>query len=131
MPLIEALQHERRAFLKPLKYDARIAAAFPNVLLLDCGKAPVPMHVVSPFADAKERAVKEKVVANGGASLWVWYADREMPALPVAVRSRDAESRRHALMTVDPRRVSAVDRPDGNTIALAASQRGVSTDLAR
>lgn len=60
LPLIEALQHEQRAFLKPLKYDARIAAAFPNVLLLDCGKAPVPLHVVSPFADARERAIKER-----------------------------------------------------------------------
>ncbi len=68
---------------------------------------------------------------HGGASTWVWYADREMPALPVPVRSRDGESRRHALMTEDPPRVSAGDRPDGNTIALAASQRGASTDLTR
>jgi hypothetical protein len=82
LPLIEALQHEQRAFLKPLKYDARTSAAFPNVLLLDCGKAPVPLHVVSPFADAKERAIKEKVVANGGASTWVWCTDHGLPLLP-------------------------------------------------
>ncbi len=131
LPLIEALQHERRAFLKPLKYDARIAVAFPNVLLLDCGKAPVPMHVVSPFADAKERAIKERVVANGGASTWVWYADREMPALPVPAGSRGGESRRDALMAEDPPRVSAGDRPDDNTIARVTSQRGASTDLVR
>jgi hypothetical protein len=86
---------------------------------------------VSPFADAKERAIKEKVVANGGASTWVWYADREMPALPVPVRSRDGESRRHALTADDSPRVSAGDRPDGNTVALASSQRGASTDLAQ
>ncbi len=131
LPLIEALQQERRAFLKPLKYDARTAAAFPNVLLLDSGEAPVPMHVVSPFADAKERAIKEKVVANGGASTWVWYADREMPALPVPAGSRGGESRRDALMAEDPPRVSAGDRPDDNTIARATSQRGASTDLVR
>jgi Protein of unknown function (DUF1173) len=131
LPLIETLQHERRAFLKPLKYDSRFAAAFPNVLLLDCGKAPVPMHVVSPFADAKERAIKEKAVANGGSSTWVWYAEREMPALPVGARSREGESRRHALMAEDPPRVGTGDGPDGNTVALAASRRAASTDLAR
>ncbi len=40
LPLVEALQHAQRAFMKPLKYDARTAAAFPNVLLLDCGELP-------------------------------------------------------------------------------------------
>jgi hypothetical protein len=89
------------------------------------------MHVVSPFADAKERAIKEKVVANGGASTWVWYADREMPALPVPAGSRGGESRRDALMAEDPPRVSAGDRPDDNTIARATSQRGASTNLVR
>ena len=82
LPLIEALQREQRAFLKPLKYDARSAAAFPNVLLLDCGKVPLPLHVVSPFADAKERASKGRSIATASASTWVWYTDQEMPPLP-------------------------------------------------
>ena len=81
LPLIEALQREQRAFLKPLKYDARSGAAFPNVLLLDSGKAPVPLHVVSPFAQAKERSIKEKVLA-ADPSAWVWSTDQVMPPLP-------------------------------------------------
>ena len=131
LPLIEALQHEQRAFLKTLKYDARTAAAFPNVLLLDCGKAPVPLHVVSPFADAKERAIKERAVANGGSPTWVWYSDREMPALPAPARSRDGESRGHAPVAEGPRLAGAGDRPVANTGAMEAGQRGASADLVR
>jgi hypothetical protein len=81
LPLIEALQREQRAFMKPLRYDAKTAAAFPNVLLLDCGKVPLPLHVLSPFADVKERSLKEKVVASCPAA-WIWCTDRGMPLLP-------------------------------------------------
>ena len=88
VPLIEALQREQRAFIKPLKYDARTAAPFPNVLLLDCGKVPLPLHVVSLFVEAKERALKERSVAANGESTWVWYADKDMPPLPERERSR-------------------------------------------
>ena len=45
--LIEALTQQRRRFMKPLRYDARSAASFPNVLLLDTGAKPTPLHVVS------------------------------------------------------------------------------------
>lgn len=86
LPLLEALQREQRAFMKPLKYDARTSAAFPNVLLLDCGEVPLPLHVVSPFMDAKERALKEKAVAASGVSTWVWYTDQDMPRLPERAR---------------------------------------------
>ncbi len=81
LPLIEELHGEQRAFMKPLRYDARSGAAFPNVLLLDSGKVPVPLHVVSPLAEAKERAIKEKTLA-GNPSAWVWVTDRIVPPLP-------------------------------------------------
>ncbi|MEQ1803786.1 MAG: DUF1173 family protein [Burkholderiaceae bacterium] len=80
--LIEALQGEQRAFIKPLRYDAKSTAGFPNVLLLDCGKVPLPMHLLSAFADAKERAMKEKAVAIGGMPAWLWDSDKEMPPIP-------------------------------------------------
>lgn len=92
LPLIEALQREQRAFMKPLKYDARTAAAFPNVLLLDCGKVPLPLHVVSPFAESKERELKEKAVATSGLLTWVWYTDKDMPPLPERARSRSGRA---------------------------------------
>jgi len=81
LPLIEALQREQRVFMKPLRYDAKSAAAFPNVLLLDSGKVPLPLHVMSPF-EAKEKSIKEKLLA-GSPSAWVWATDQNMPPLPV------------------------------------------------
>lgn len=83
LPLIEALQQQGRAFMKPMRYDARSAAAFPNVLLLDCGPVPVPLHVSSPFAETKDRALKEKAVTSpDGRAAWMWQTDKAMPPLP-------------------------------------------------
>ena len=81
LPLIELLQREQRAFMKPMRYDARSVAGFPNVLLLDSGKIPVPLHLISPRMDAKERSSKEKLVASTP-SAWVWMTAESMPALP-------------------------------------------------
>ncbi len=87
LPLIEALQRERRSFMKPLKYDARSAAAFPNVLLLDCDGGPVPLHVVSAVADAKEKALKARALAIDPPH-WIWNTDTEVPSFPARGRSR-------------------------------------------
>jgi Protein of unknown function (DUF1173) len=87
LPLIEALQREQRSFMKPLKYDARSAAAFPNVLLLDCEGGPLPLHVVSAVADAKEKALKVRALAIGPPH-WIWNTDTEVPSLPARGRSR-------------------------------------------
>lgn len=81
LPLIETLQREQRAFMKPLKYDARSAAAFPNALLLDCESDPVPLHIVSAFADAKAKALKVRGPAIGQ-SPWIWNTETEVPLLP-------------------------------------------------
>lgn len=85
LPLIERLQREQRAFIKPLRYDARSAAAFANVLLLDCEDAPLPLHVIGPFADARDRALKERAVRDVGRS-WIWRCGDAMPELPLAIR---------------------------------------------
>jgi Protein of unknown function (DUF1173) len=82
LPLIEALQREGRQFIKPLKYDVKSAAGFPNALLLDAGARPVALHVVSPFMDARERAAKENVVRASGETAWTWMSDKGMPELP-------------------------------------------------
>ena len=87
LPLIEALQREQRSFMKPLKYDARSAATFPNALLLDCEGGPVPLHVVSAFADAKEKALKVRALAIGPPH-WIWNTETEVPLLPARGQSR-------------------------------------------
>ncbi len=81
LPLIGALVAEQRRFIKPLRYDARSAAPFPNALLLDTGPSPMPLHVLSGFMNPKERAVKEKAIARAGEMAWVWSTDQAMPSL--------------------------------------------------
>jgi hypothetical protein len=83
LPLVEELQRQGRSFLKPLRFDAKNAAAFPNALLLDTDGGPFPLHVVSAFLDPKERCAKEKVVRGLGQAAWVWQTDKAMPALPM------------------------------------------------
>lgn len=88
LPLIDALTVQHRRFIKPLRYDARSAASFPNAVLLDAGPAPVPLHVVSPFMDARERAEKERAVAAGGGDTWVWWTGQPMPPFKRVAGSR-------------------------------------------
>lgn len=95
LPLIEALQREQRVFIKPLKYDTRSAAGFPNALLLDCESGPVPLHVVSAFADGKETAMKARALAIGQ-PYWIWNTDTEVPLLPPRGGSRLWRSARQA-----------------------------------
>ena len=85
LPLVEALQQQGRVFIKPLKFDAKSAASFPNVLLLDAGEAPIPLHVISPFMDLKDRAIKEQAIKAAGTSAWSWETDKDMSELPARV----------------------------------------------
>lgn len=80
--LIQRLTQASRCFLKPLRYDAPAAAAFPNVLLLDTGVVPTPLHVLSPFMSAKERAAKEQAIQAAGETQWVWHTEQPIPSLP-------------------------------------------------
>lgn len=88
LPLIGALVAQQRRFIKPLRYDARSAAPFPNALLLDTGPSPMPLHVLSVFMNPKERAVKEKAIARVGEMAWVWSTDQVMPSLKSISDSR-------------------------------------------
>jgi hypothetical protein len=93
--LIQALTEQRRRFVKPLRYDARSTAAFPNVLLLDTGAKPTPLHVLSASMDAKDRAIKEKVAQAQGETTWVWSTDKPIPRLPEVVRSKATAASLH------------------------------------
>ena len=80
--LVHALVEQQRRFIKPLRYDARSTAGFPNALLLDAGADPVALHVISAFADEKERAAKIQTVARLEPRVWAWWTEQPMPALP-------------------------------------------------
>jgi uncharacterized protein DUF1173 len=86
LPLIAALVAQRRRFVKPLRYDARSAAAFANAMLLDAGPASVPLHVVSAFMEPRERAAKESAIAASGQDAWVWWTDHPMPTFTAVTR---------------------------------------------
>ncbi|MBK9362867.1 MAG: DUF1173 family protein [Rubrivivax sp.] len=82
LPLIQALVAQQRRFLKPLRYDARSVSEFANALLLDAGRAAVPLHLLSPFMAPAERAAKERAIAAMGPAAWVWCNVDLMPSLP-------------------------------------------------
>lgn len=80
--LIHALVEQQRRFIKPLRYDAKSTAGFPNALLTDAGTEPVALHVVSAFADEKERAAKMQAIARFSPPPWIWWTEQPIPALP-------------------------------------------------
>ncbi len=86
LPLVHALVEQGRRFVKPLRYDAKSAATFPNVLLLDTGPMAAPMHVLSSFLSSKDQAEKSRAVRQGGESTWHWVTSEAMPALPAPLR---------------------------------------------
>ena len=88
LPLVHELVAQGRRFVKPLRYDAKSAAAFPNALLLDAGPLPLPLHIISAFMPPKDRTEKERVVRTSGVSHWLWVNAEEMPELPEAVMSK-------------------------------------------
>jgi hypothetical protein len=90
--LIHALTEQKRRFIKPLRYDARSPAFFANVLLLDTGEMPTPLHIVSQFMEHGERAAKEKAIKATDKQSWVWYTDQAMPRLPEIGKSVSARS---------------------------------------
>jgi hypothetical protein len=86
LPLVQALVNQQRRFVKPLRYDARNAATFPNALLLDAADSPVPLHVVSTYLDSKEQAAKALALKTGDDTQWIWRTSESMPELPARAR---------------------------------------------
>ncbi len=94
--LIHALIEQKRRFVKPLQYDAKSAAVFPNALLLDAGDTPVALHVLSGFMDQKEKAAKERAIKSGDGAQWGWSTDQPMPSLPAVIHRSPSASIRDA-----------------------------------
>jgi hypothetical protein len=84
LELVEALQRQSRSFMKPLKFDAKSAAGFPNFLLLDGLDGLVHLHVTSPFMNDKDRVVKGKAIESQAGKAWVWDTTVGMAQLPPA-----------------------------------------------
>lgn len=115
LELIEELQRRGRSFLKPLKFDAKSAAGFPNVLLLDAAEGAMPLHVMSPFMEDKDRAIKRKAIDALGKGAWVWETETGLPPLPAARELRTAR-----LSEIDER-LDDVTGERGASLIVAAS----------
>jgi Protein of unknown function (DUF1173) len=84
----EKLIAAKRAFIKPLRYEAKHAGGFPNFKLVDMGDSALALDIVSAFASDKERAAKHKALEDRGKEKWIWDTarEKEMPDFPAAVR---------------------------------------------
>jgi hypothetical protein len=81
--VIDKLVAEQRAFLKPLRYEAKHAGKYPNFLLLDAGERPVALDILSPFLTDQERAGKASAIAARNPKGWAWAtAQGGVPDLP-------------------------------------------------
>ena len=87
--LIDELVRQERRFLKPLRFESKQGASFPNAVLLDTGDAETPLDIVTPFMSDRDRGLKQRALAKRVAGGWVWdmQTQQEPPPLPAAVRS--------------------------------------------
>ena len=85
--VVDKLVTEKRAFLKPLRYEAKHAGKFPNFQLLDAGERPVALDILSAFSSDQERAAKASAIAHRVSNGWVWDTARSavVPDVPKAV----------------------------------------------
>lgn len=83
-PLVEDLRKHQRRFYKPLRYESKSGAIFPNFMLLDAAEVPVSLDILSPFMVDKDRAAKEASIRDRAQPAWVWKTSdsADPPALP-------------------------------------------------
>ena len=79
--LAEALIKAGRRFIKPLSFDAPSSVAFPNFLLQDAAREPLPMNIVLPTANKTAQKAKEDLIAASPTGSWIWRIE-ESPQLP-------------------------------------------------
>ncbi len=82
--VVDKLVAEQRAFLKPLRYEAKHAGKLPNFQLLDAGERSVGLDILSPFLTDQERTAKASAIAGRSPKGWVWDTAQEVaiPDLP-------------------------------------------------
>jgi hypothetical protein len=62
--LIDELVRQERRFIKPLRFESRRGAAFPNAVLLDTGDSETPLDIVTPFMADRDRQAKQAAIAK-------------------------------------------------------------------
>jgi Protein of unknown function (DUF1173) len=84
--LIQRLIGQGRGFYKPLPYDGA-APRLPNLLLTDCGDAPVPLEIIANNeSDAAARQARIAQYRETHRPFWVWdCAEHALPPDFVAI----------------------------------------------
>jgi hypothetical protein len=85
--LADELTRQRRRFMKPLRYESKQGAAYPNLILLDTGNQTTALDIVSPFLADKAQALKELALKQREEPHWVWRTEEDPspPALPPVI----------------------------------------------
>jgi hypothetical protein len=88
--VVAKLVAERRAFVKPMRYDAPKPERFTDFLLLDAGARPIALDILRAFAGEAERSAKLASIGRREPRGWVWDTARDSvpPALPPKAPSR-------------------------------------------
>src|ERR1700730_204974 len=76
--VVDKLVAEQRAFLKPLRYEAKHADNFPNFLLLDADERPVALDILGAFLTDQERAAKATAIEARKPDGWAWDTAQEV-----------------------------------------------------
>jgi len=82
--LVDELVRQERRFLKPLRFESKQGAAFPNAVLLDTGDDETPLDIITPFMSDRDRSAKQHAINKRSAAGWVWRmeSEHEPPPLP-------------------------------------------------
>jgi hypothetical protein len=98
--LIDELVRQERRFLKPLRFESKQGATFPNAVLLDTGDAETPLDIVTPFMADRDRALKQQALAKRAAG-WTWdmQTQQEPPSLPRAIPHGSQAASAHTTAT--------------------------------
>jgi hypothetical protein len=92
--LIDELVRHGRRFLKPLRFESKQGATFPNAVLLDTGDVETPLDIVTPFMSDRDRTLKLQALTKRAGAGWTWdmQTHPEPPQLPRAIRPCTASS---------------------------------------
>lgn len=93
--LFDELVRRERRFVKPLRFESRHGASYPNAVLLDTGETGTPLDIVTPFMSERDRGMKQVAIGRRSSPGWVWdmQAEQETPPLPPPATVGRRESR--------------------------------------
>lgn len=80
--LIDSLSHDKRRFIKGLRYNLHSSSPLATVVVTDT-ELPTAMYVHPPGASAEYLFALEELIENSKMASWIWHPDQgAMPPLP-------------------------------------------------